>query len=87
MHHQNKVESESEATIARRTRIGLILLAVYGLAYSVFIGLCAFASKSMADFSPWGIPFAIWYGMGLMVGAILMALLYGRLCQAKFNPN
>jgi len=82
MHERNTVETEDEATIARRTRIGLRLLFVYATAYAVFIGLCAFASKTLASWSPWGIPVSIWYGMGLMVGAMLMALLYGRLCRA-----
>lgn len=81
MHHQNTVENEDESVIARRSKIGLILLSIYGAVYVVFIGLCAFASKTLADWSPWGIPAAIWYGMGLMVGAMLMAVLYGRLCR------
>ena len=83
MHQENKVEKEDDAVIARRTRIGLWLLAVYGSVYAAFIGLCAFGSKAMASWAPWEIPFSIWYGMGLMVGAMLMALLYGRLCRAK----
>ncbi len=83
MHQRNSVEIEDEAVIARRTRIGLVLLAIYGTAYAVFIGLCAFASKAMANWSPWGIPISIWYGMGLMVGAMLIALLYGRLCRKQ----
>jgi uncharacterized membrane protein (DUF485 family) len=87
MHHLNSVEVEDEATINRRTRIGLFLLAIYGTAYALFIGLCAFASQLMADWSPWGVPISIWYGMGLMLGAMLMALLYGRLCRTRSDQN
>lgn len=83
MHLRNSVETEDSATIDRRTRIGLVLLAIYGAAYAVFIGLCAFASKALASWSPWGVPVSIWYGMGLMLGAMLMALLYGRLCRKQ----
>ncbi len=87
MHQQNTVETEDEATINRRTRIGLVLLSIYGTAYAVFIGLCAFASKSLAAWSPWGVPVSIWYGMSLMLGAMLMALLYGRLCRKQPGQN
>lgn len=81
MHHRNTVEVEDVAVVRRRTRIGLILLAIYGTAYAIFIGLCAFGTTILSSWSPWGVPIAIWYGMGLMLGAMLMALLYGRLCR------
>lgn len=83
MHQQNTVDIEDDATINRRTRIGLRLLAIYGSAYAIFIGLCAFGSQSLATWSAWGVPVSIWYGMGLMVGAMLMAVLYGRLCRER----
>ena len=83
MHERNTVEIEDESVIARRTRIGLRLLMIYGTVYALFIGLCAFGSKTLANWSPGGIPLTIWYGMALMLGAMLMALLYGRLCRSR----
>lgn len=82
MHGPNSIETESDSVIQRRTRIGLRLLSIYGVIYGLFIGLCAFASSSMAKWFLWGVPLSIWYGLLLMIGAIVMALLYGRLCRS-----
>jgi uncharacterized membrane protein (DUF485 family) len=65
----------------RHVRFGLILFAVYLLLYIGFVGLAAFAPHLMSE--PWigGVNVAIGYGMGLILAAILLALLYTWLCR------
>lgn len=60
-------------------RLGLILFAIYLVAYGGFMGLCTFALPTMAE-APWGVNWAIIYGMGLILGAFLLAVLYMVLC-------
>jgi uncharacterized membrane protein (DUF485 family) len=65
----------------RNTRLGLTLFVVYLMFYGGFVGLAAFSPETMAR-TPWaGINLAIWYGVALIVTAILLALVYGWVCD------
>jgi uncharacterized membrane protein (DUF485 family) len=81
MHGPNTVEDEDSLVVARRTAIGLRLLAVYSLCYAAFILICAFFVNQLSTWEWLAIPMSIWFGMGLMLGAIILAFLYGRLCR------
>ena len=66
----------------RNTRLGLVLFAVYLLFYGGFVLLAAFSPESLAVL-PWaGVNLAIWYGFGLIVAALLLALVYGWACRS-----
>jgi len=82
MHGPNAVEKEDVQDIARRRTIGLWLLAAYGFFYAAFILICAFFVKQLEKWEWLEISASIWFGMGLMVGAIVLAFLYGRLCRS-----
>lgn len=69
----------------RNARIGLVLFAVYLLLYGGFVLLAAFSPKTMERTPAAGVNLAVWYGFGLIVGAFLLALLYGWLCRAEPN--
>jgi uncharacterized membrane protein (DUF485 family) len=67
--------------IARNSRIGLGLFAIYLVLYGGFVFLNAFA-PTMMELTPWaGINLAILYGCGLIVAAVALALIYGVLCR------
>jgi uncharacterized membrane protein (DUF485 family) len=74
-------EAESSATIARNSRLGLILFAVYFVFYAAFVVLTAFGADWMQT-EVGGINVAIYSGFGLIVGAFVLALVYLWLCRA-----
>ena len=76
--HPQEVENEVE--VARRSRIALRLFVFYCALYGGFVLLNAFAPKVM-ETTFGGVNLAIWYGFGLIGGALLMALLYAWLCR------
>ena len=76
-------EPEDVATSIRNSRIGLVLFFIYTAAYATFIALNAFRPSLMEETPLAGLNVAILYGLGLIFGAFLMALLYGWLCR---NP-
>jgi uncharacterized membrane protein (DUF485 family) len=78
--HSASTEVEDPVQVARRSRIGLWLFAVYCVAYGGFMLLNAFAPKVM-ETTFGGVNLAIWYGFGLIGGALLLALLYAWLCR------
>lgn len=74
-------EPEDEALRRRNTRLGYTLFALYFLTYAVFVGLNAFAPDVVAR-SVGGITVAVWYGLGLIGLAMVLAVLYAWLCHA-----
>jgi uncharacterized membrane protein (DUF485 family) len=67
----------------RNSRIGLALFAVYLLLYGGFVWLAAFSPEAMERTPLAGVNLAIWYGFGLIVTAILLALVYGWTCRTN----
>jgi uncharacterized membrane protein (DUF485 family) len=69
--------------LPRNARLGLGLFFLYLLIYAGFVALNAFAAEAMgkpvAAFG--GVNFAIVYGMGLIVAAFVLALIYMALCK------
>ncbi|MBC8353437.1 MAG: DUF485 domain-containing protein [Planctomycetes bacterium] len=65
----------------RNARIGLVLFAVYLLLYGGFVFLNAFAADVMETTPIAGVNLAILYGFGLIIAALVLALLYGFLCK------
>jgi uncharacterized membrane protein (DUF485 family) len=62
------------------TRLGLALFAVYLLLYAGFVLLAAIAPEWMETTPLAGVNLAVWYGFGLIVAAIVLALIYGWAC-------
>ena len=80
-------EGISEADAARNARYGLILFAVYSLLYGTFMALTAFAPQVMEIVVLGGLNLAVLYGLGLIVAAFLLALVYAWLCRAPATPR
>jgi uncharacterized membrane protein (DUF485 family) len=68
-------------TVSRNARNGLKLFVVYVALYLGFMLLNAFAHERMQQPFLAGVNLAIVYGMGLIVAALVLALIYMRLCR------
>lgn len=76
-------DSDLAPSAARRynTRLGLILFAIYLALYLGFVLINAFAAGLMETTVLAGLNLAIVYGFGLIVAALVMAVVYGMMCQ------
>jgi uncharacterized membrane protein (DUF485 family) len=74
-------DDEHPELSALNARAGLWLFAVYFAAYAVFIRLAVASPEAMGWVTPLGINLAILYGFGLIVGAVLLALVYMWVCK------
>lgn len=63
--------------------VGMGLFVVYLAAYVGFVYLATFSPGSMSQTPLWGLNLAILYGMGLIAGALVVALIYTLLCRAE----
>jgi uncharacterized membrane protein (DUF485 family) len=68
-------QQESGHTIARNARYGLWLFAVYVAFYAGFVAISAFKFDALRT-DVGGVNLAIAYGLGLIVLAFLLALVY-----------
>lgn len=76
------VEKEDPLAEARNSRMGLVLFFIYAAIYAAFVIVAAFRPQVMKQTPLWGVNLAILWGFGLIVGAFLLAILYGWLCRA-----
>lgn len=81
--NQSSLENETEAQLRSRQRLSLWLLGIFTTVYAVFIGLCAFAYNLVSSNEIAGVPVVVWYGLGLILLAIAIAGLYGRLTRVR----
>src|SRR5437763_15518349 len=65
---------------AANARAGLILFFIYLAFYAGFMGLAAFAPQAMGRPMLAGVNLAITYGLGLIVGALVIAALHMWAC-------
>ena len=68
-------------------RLGMTLFFVYLLLYGGFVFLNAFAANVMEITPIAGVNLAILCGFGLIVVAIVLALIYGFLCRDEAAAN
>jgi uncharacterized membrane protein (DUF485 family) len=74
-------EVEDAAVIAHNTRMGVLLFVVYVLFYGGFMALSAFSPQTMSQPFLCGANLAVVYGFALIVVALLLALLYMKVCR------
>jgi uncharacterized membrane protein (DUF485 family) len=74
-------ESEHPGLVARNTRSGLLLFAVYVVLYAGFMGLSTFSPETMKARPFGGMNLAILYGFGLIIMAFVLSIVYLVLCR------
>ena len=67
-------------------RVGLVLFFIYVILYGGFVFLNAFAAETMEATPLAGVNLAIWYGFGLIVAALVFALIYGWMSKSEEAP-
>ncbi len=66
----------------RKTGIGVRMTLLYSLVYVGFVVVSVFRPQWMAARAVLGLNLAVTYGLGLIVLAIVLAMLYNQLCRA-----
>lgn len=76
-------EDDSAAIAARNARYGRLLFLAYLVPYALFVWVNAFRPAWMDTVVLAGINLAVASGFGLIVAAIVSALVYGWLCRSS----
>ncbi|HYE16958.1 MAG TPA: DUF485 domain-containing protein [Tepidisphaeraceae bacterium] len=62
--------------VSPNVKLGLTLFGVYLLLYLGFMGIAAFKYDLFGTSAPGGVNLAIAYGMGLIIAALVLSLVY-----------
>jgi uncharacterized membrane protein (DUF485 family) len=74
-------EQEDAAVVAYNSRIGVILFIIYVIFYGGFMALSAFFPETMSRPFLGGANLAVVYGFALIIAALVLALIYMKICR------
>ena len=81
LHEPAEMQKEADQAARYKTRLGLIMLAVYGAIYLAFIVINVAKPKVMGTIVVGGLNLAIIYGFALIVVAFILAIAYNWACS------
>lgn len=80
MLHEPAIELGKDNSIAKKTRLGVILFLVYLIIYAGFVIIGTIYPKTLGMEAILGLNLAFVYGMGLIFLAAIMGLIYNFFC-------
>jgi uncharacterized membrane protein (DUF485 family) len=83
MLHEPAVLAAKDPAFAYKRRMGVWMFLAYAIIYSLFIAINVIKPKLMESTVFAGLNLAVVYGFGLIVLALLMALIYNAACGRR----
>jgi uncharacterized membrane protein (DUF485 family) len=79
MSHGPAVEWKEERSAAKKTKMGIIMILIYIVAYGCFVAINVLNPQLM-KMDIFSLNLAIVYGFGLIILAIVQAIIYNQYC-------
>lgn len=84
MHHAPAPEPAPDPAVRYKSRLGVVMFLIYCVVYAGFVFINVLTEgEAMQTIVGAGLNLAVVYGMGLIVLALVLALIYNALCTAK----
>jgi uncharacterized membrane protein (DUF485 family) len=83
MLHEPAAQSGPDHAQGFKSRLGVRMFLVYALVYAGFVAVNVISPLSMEKIVFLGMNLAVVYGFGLIVLALILALIYNRACSLK----
>jgi uncharacterized membrane protein (DUF485 family) len=84
MFHEPAEKSQvTDLAMAYKTRLGVWMFLVYALVYVLFVAINLIDPSMMEKTVLMGLNLAVVYGLGLIVVALVMAVIYNRMCLVE----
>lgn len=83
MFHGPATPTGKDPSSPYKTRLGVWMFLVYAVIYAGFVAINLIKPAAMETVIFMGLNLAVLYGMGLIVFALVLALVYNHLCGAK----
>ena len=78
---EQRTKKSNDAILRKNTRIGVRMTVLYTIVYGGFVAVCVFRPSWTGARALFGLNLAVFYGLALIVIAILFALIYNYLCR------
>jgi len=85
MLHKPAADSGPDPAQAYKSKLGVRMFLVYALIYVGFVAINIISPLSMEKIVFLGLNLAVVYGFGLIIFALVLALIYNYACGAKEN--
>ena len=83
MLHEPAGQSGKDYASGYKTSLGVKMFLLYGVVYLGFVAINVIKPVLMETVVVFGLNLAVVYGFGLIVAALVLALIYNRMCAAK----
>jgi uncharacterized membrane protein (DUF485 family) len=83
MLHEPAAKTGKDPAFAYKRRLGVIMFIVYGVIYAGFVAVNLVKPVLMETVLFSGLNLAVIYGMGLILLALVLALIYNRACGRR----
>ncbi len=83
MDHGSSTDWGEDVTAQSKARLGIFFFLFYALVYIGFVSIAVYDVHIMDQKIIFGLNLAITYGFGLIVLALIMALIYNYICAKK----
>ncbi len=83
MDHGPAAKMPEDKAAGYKTKIGIRMVIIYGITYFGFIIINTISPKTMETTVIFGLNLAVSYGFGLIIFAIILGLIYNRMCLKK----
>lgn len=83
MLHEPAAPVEKDEAIPYKMRIGLVMFIFYAVIYAGFVAINVLKPILMESIILAGLNLAVVYGFGLIVLALILALIYNMICTKK----
>ncbi|RKD16111.1 hypothetical protein BCY91_04270 [Pelobium manganitolerans] len=81
MNHGPAVELDVDHASSKKAKLGVIFFLIYSFFYAGFVVIGVFNYELLSQEFALGLNLALFYGMGLIVFAVLLGILYNFLCS------
>lgn len=78
--HGEATDWGNDSSTKKKQKTGVIMFFIYLIVYSVFVAIGVFSYELMGEHVLFGLNLAVIYGMGLILLAIILGLIYNSLC-------
>ena len=79
--------NDKDSSERRKSNIGILMTVLYALVYGGFVFLSVFYPSIMSVRTFFGMNLAITYGLGLIVIAIIFAMIYNQMVRIPCAPE
>jgi len=83
MFHQPSRTSNSDYAVGYKSKLGILMFIIYAVIYAGFVAVNVAKPTLMEKNIIFGLNLAVVYGFGLIIFALILAMIYNHLCTSQ----